>query len=155
MSRKKKKSVGANRGQRPGHFRKPPSPLTAATRSHIAEILERARAGEELEGEDADMLRAIRQHPEYEPVFSQGAEGPDEVGGVNPWLHVSLHTVVDRQRHLIPEVDAALNRLQLRGLSEHDAQHRVAELVAHQIHAMFQSHRPYDQQQYLEQLRAL
>jgi hypothetical protein len=154
MSRKKKRSVGENRRQRPSASPSA-SPMAAVTRSHIAAILERARAGEELQGEEADMLRAIRQHPEYEAIFAQGAEGPGEIDGVNPWLHVSLHTVVDRQRHLIPEVDAALNRLQLRGLSEHEAQHRVAELVARQIHAMFQSDRPYDQEQYLEQLRSL
>jgi hypothetical protein len=74
---------------------------------------------------------------------------------VTPWLHVSLHTVVERQRRLIPEVDAALNRLQLRGLSAQEAEHRVAQLVARQIHATFQGDKPYDQQQYLEQLRTL
>jgi hypothetical protein len=129
--------------------------MTAVTRSHVAAILERAQTGEELDDEEAAVLRAIRQHPEYEAIFAQGADGPDEVEGVNPWLHISLHTVVERQRRLIPEVDAALNRLQLRGLTEHEAQHRVAELVACQIHAMFQGDRPYDQQQYLEQLRGL
>lgn len=156
MSKKRKKSVGANRRRRSVASTPPAdSPLKAASRSHVAEILHRADAGDELTDEDEEMARAMEQHPEYRWVFEQGADGPDEVDGVNPWLHVSLHSIVARQRKLLPEVEAALTRLQQRGLTEHEAQHRVAELMTHQIWSLLHDNQPFNEQEYRAQLRAL
>ena len=117
---------------------RPPAaaPLQAVTRAHIQELWQRSEAEEELSSEDQAMAQAMAEHPEYHAIFAQGAAGPDEVNGHSPWLHVSLHSVVKQQRQLIPEVDAAITRLKLRGLTEHEAEHRVAELVTHQIWSM-------------------
>jgi hypothetical protein len=152
--RSRKKSA---RPPQRSRFAPPPktAPLQAVTRTHIQELWQRSDAGEELPGEDQSMAQAMAEHPEYHAIFAQGAAGPDEVNGQSPWLHVSMHSVVKQQRQLIPEVDAAITRLKLRGLTEHEAEHRVAELVTRQIWSMLHDKQPYDQEQYLEQLRAL
>jgi len=133
----------------------PASPLRAASRAHIAEILRRANAGEELSGEDAETARALQQHPEYHAYFALGAEAPDELDGMNPWLHVMMHATVERQRHLLPDVEAAITRLQRRGLTEHEAQHRVAEILTHQIWFILHERQPFNEEEYLQQIRAL
>jgi uncharacterized protein DUF1841 len=126
-----------------------------ASRAHVADILRRANAGEELSGEDAEMARAIQQHPEYHAFFALGAEAPDELDGMSPWAHVSMHTIVERQRHLLPDVEAALTRLQRRGLTEHEAQHRVAEILSQHIWSMLHDRVPFNEAEYLQQIRAL
>jgi hypothetical protein len=66
-----------------------------------------------------------------------------------------MHTVVERQRHLLPDVEAAITRLQRRGLTEHEAQHHVAEILAHRIWFMLHDREPFNEEEYLQQIRAL
>jgi hypothetical protein len=155
VSKKRKKSTGSQRRPRLSPAKPPVSPLAAASRAGMADVWQRAKAGEDLSEEDEQMARAIRNHPEYRELFELGAAGPDEVDGVNPWLHVSMHTVVDRQRQILPEVEAAITRLRLRGLTEHEAEHRIAELVTRLIWSILHDQQPYDEQRYLSDLRAL
>jgi hypothetical protein len=133
----------------------PDSALRAVTRTRTAEILRRAKAGEEFSGEDAETARAILQHPEFHAVFALGAAAPEEVNGMSPWMHITMHTVVERQRRLLPDVEAALARLRQRGLTEHEAEHRVAERLSYLIWSMLHDHQPYNEEQYLKEIRAL
>ena len=52
-------------------------------------------------------------------------------------------------------VEAAITRLRLRGLTEHEAEHRIAELVTRQIWSILHDQTPYGEQRYLSDLRAL
>ena len=78
-----------------------------------------------------------------------------------PRLHAAIHVVVENQIAAgIPDVVAALQRLQQQGLTRHDALHAVGALVAEQLHqavkkANVEAGRRSLTDEYLERVRAL
>lgn len=120
----------------------------------------RGQAGGRLEGEEARIYRAMRQHPEYHKLWDRLDRLGDaelEQNGVNPLLHVQMHAVVEAQRAEKdpPEVEAALKALLRRGLTRHQAVHAVGSLVAEELYHMLSENRLFDPDWYVRELRKL
>ncbi len=81
----------------------------------------------------------VGEHPEYHALL----EDPDAVarefapedGGVNPFLHLSLHLAIEEQLSIDqpPGIKAAFARCQLRRGNRHDALHDVLDCLGETI----------------------
>ena len=133
--------------------------MRGMSRSHIADIWRRGKSGETLGGEDLFFYQAMAAHPEYTDFWEHAAELGDrevEADRVNPFLHVSLHAVIERQ--LVdrnpPEVDQALFRLTRAGMDRHEALHRIASVLIEFMQESMQKQHA-DTSVYRSRLRAL
>jgi|GEM_PF-3670345 len=90
--------------------------MKAINRDNLHNIWLRAKEGTSLEGEKALLARMMQEHVEYIDVWERLNElGEDELelNGVNPLMHVSMHSVIENQleRNTPPEVRKALDAL--------------------------------------------
>ena len=113
--------------------------------------------GEDIEQEDERIFQAMTEHPEFEAYF----DDPEQLDGdgctpegVNPFVHVSLHGVVEGQLAggTPPEVLEILEALQTAGLSRHEGVHEIALAVTEQMHQMLSENREFDAEAYLKSL---
>jgi hypothetical protein len=113
-----------------------------------------------LTGEDARLVQAMREHPEYGEVWDHLNELSDEEieqDGVNPILHVTIHSTVENQiaDDNPKEVRQVVEALMRRGLSRHEAIHRVGRAVSDEIFHILKEQRPFDEAAYVRKLRRL
>lgn len=96
----------------------------------------------QLDPADPDDRRLLieGEHPEYHQVLTDPAAG-DEIGGVNPRLHLSIHEIVANQlwEDDPPEVWQAARRLRDRGLDRHEILHRLMSVAVDQLHGALTS----------------
>ncbi|MHB1286016.1 MAG: DUF1841 family protein [Leptospirales bacterium] len=118
--------------------------------SRIAE----KRKTEELEGEDAKIASIMAAHPELDPFWSLGeaSASPQEVDGqmVNPFVHVTLHLVVENQieREYPQEVKKTFMRLVEQGDTEHDALHSIISVYANLYFRALRKGQSFDESEY-------
>ena len=122
---------------------------------------QRRREGLPLEPLDAQIADVIELHPEYQAML----ESPDalqgefsvEAGRINPFLHMGLHLGVREQlsTNRPPGVVQAHVRLAQRLGSAHEAEHRMADVLAEVLWEAQRAGRAPDEQAYLEKLRRL
>ncbi len=97
-------------------------------------------AGASLEGLETTALAVILLHPEYQPLLANRERnldrdfGPDH-GGLNPFLHLSLHLAIEEQLSIDqpPGIAAAYRALVERFGDEHEARHAVLECLGETI----------------------
>jgi len=137
-----------------------PRQFRTLTRTRLGLIWELAQAGGELDDESAQLAEVMEEHPEYYDVWEQAERfGSEEVAtdGVNPFLHVAMHQVVERQLadNDPPETARTLETLLDAGYSRHDAIHAIAGVVAGEIFEILKEDRPFDRQGYVSALQDL
>ena len=112
----------------------------------------------ELSEEEAWEI-ALNDHPEYRAGIEDGTlpeEILDERGEVmNPRLHLTLHTIVEKQIAAdeprgVAEIARELAAL---GVSRHNIRHAIATPLVEQLWAMQAEGAEFDEAEYLEQLR--
>jgi hypothetical protein len=139
----------------------PYAELRALSHARVGLIWAQAQAGIPLEGEDANLARALQEHPEYHDVWEQAATNPTEEevvrDGVNPFLHIAIHTVVENQiaARDPPQVAETLETLMQAGYDRHDATHAIASALAEEIYEIMRYERPFSARKYLRALRKL
>ncbi len=136
------------------------SAMRGMSRAHIADIWKRGQNGDVLSSEDLSFYQAMIDHPEYREIWQAAAELGDRdvlVDRVNPFLHVSLHSVIARQlaERNPPETEQAIFRLTRAGLDHHEAQHRIAALLTKLISETVQQGRAFGLETYRRRLRSL
>lgn len=131
---------------------------TGANRALAHNIWERSQRAEQLTGEEARLAAAMNEHPEYRVAW----ESPERlaggaIGGVNPYLHVTMHTIVESQLadNEPPETARALERLMAGGMSRHEAIHRIGNAILEQIWRIQREKRPFDRDAYVRALSRL
>jgi len=129
-----------------------------ANRALAHSIWERSQRGEAVAGEEAHLAAAMKEHPEYRVAWESPQRLPEStIGGVNPYLHVTMHTIVENQlaQNEPPEAAEALERLLAAGVSRHEAIHRIGNLVLQQIWRIQRERRPFDRQTHVRALKSL
>ena len=134
--------------------------MRSLSRSHIADIWRRGQKGETLAGEDLTYYAAMREHTEYHDIWERAAElGDNEinVNGTNPFLHISMHSVVENQiaSRNPPETDQTVFRLMKAGLDRHESLHRIAGVLTELMWEMMHAGKTFDLATYRRRLRAL
>lgn len=129
-------------------------------RARFIGIWKAIQAGDDLEGEDAVIGAIMEEHPEYREAWDR-EEPPRQqdyaIEGVNPFLHVSTHLVVENQAALgqPPEVREATDRMERNGRSSHDAAHRIGTVLGDEIRKALLGKRPVNISRYRRRLRKL
>lgn len=134
------------------------SELRTVTRARVGRIWQLAQAGEELDGEEAQLAEVMEMHPEYYDVWQDVESlGPDAVtpDGVNPFLHVATHQVVEQQLadNDPPQTVKTLEALMAAGYSRHDATHAIGAVVMQEVFDILKEKRPFDRERYVAALR--
>jgi len=96
----------------------------------------------QLDPADPDDRRLLieGEHPEHHQILTDPAAG-DEIGGVNPRLHLSIHEIVANQlwEDDPPEVWQAATRLRNRGVDRHEILHRLMAVAVDQLYGALTS----------------
>lgn len=126
----------------------------------LRQVWQKTQAGEPLEPEQANLANVLREHPQYAAAWEPGAPqmGVDStINGVNPFLHATLHTIVERQLAGgdPPETRAALDRLVAAGVSRHEAVHRIGNVMVRHLYEMGREDRRFDHRAYVKALNEL
>jgi hypothetical protein len=135
--------------------------LTVQNRARFLEIWRKTSQSEPLDEEEALFGRIMREHPEFRPLFELGepAFEIDFAGKkeVNPFLHTSLHAVVEQQisSRVPAEVERAFLSIRERGDERHEAIHRIGAILAEVLFEAVQKNRPLDEAAYLHRLKVL
>jgi hypothetical protein len=136
------------------------SPSREQARRFFFDTWLRYRAGEALSGLEQVALEVILEHPEYHALLDAPERNLDrefspEAGGVNPFLHLSLHLAVreqlaiDQPRGLRSEHERLLGELG----SAHDAAHAALECLGEMLWQAQRMGAAPDGEVYLECLR--
>ena len=134
--------------------------LKSLTRQRLRLIWEMAQMGGVLNDEDAILVEALREHPEYYWIWDRVDELSEEEliqDGVNPILHVTIHQTVENQLAAKdpPVVHETLERLMHSGLSRHRAIHAIGSVLSVEIWEILNQERPFDEERYERGLRQL
>ncbi|MBI4161195.1 MAG: DUF1841 family protein [Acidobacteria bacterium] len=128
-------------------------------RRAVGSIWRRQAQGEPLSGEEERIARILREHSEYATAWEAGAGSPDGAGpeGVNPFLHVQIHAIVEGQiaSGHPREVREAVERLEAGGATPHEAIHAAGKVLTVELHRALQEQRPFDTDAYGRSLRGL
>jgi len=115
------------------------------------------REGAALQPLQQMAVEIILLHPEYHTVLEQPDAHVDrdytpESGGMNPFLHLSLHLAVDEQLSVDrpPGVQAAFERLVLATGDRHSALHALLDCLGETLWQAQRLNRMPDEQAYLD-----
>ncbi len=107
--------------------------------------------------EDERRLLIIGEHP---PAYHAVWTDPDDVGelgGTNPWLHITIDEIVINQLwdDTPSEVWSAAQRLTNAGRQRWDVIHKIAGLLGRHMHPVLTRNEPFDEAAYRADLDAL
>jgi hypothetical protein len=133
------------------------APSRDQARQFLYDTWSKYRKGEPLAGLEQTALSVILMHPEYHAMLEQPQRYLErdfhpESGGLNPFLHLSLHLAVAEQLAIDqpPGIAGAFQRLAQRAGDEHDALHAIVECLAETVWQAQRVGTQPDQQAYLE-----
>lgn len=119
-----------------------------------------AKLGGRFEGDDARLVQAMRDHPEYYDVWDHANEFLHEqatINGTNPFLHVVMHQVVENQaeQNNPPEVRAVLEFKVSHHVPRHEAVHAIANEFAQILWQALHDRKAFDNDVYRQKLEKL
>jgi hypothetical protein len=133
------------------------APSRDEARRFFFETWRRYRAGETLSDLEKVALQVISVHPEYHALLDDPERylehdfTPGD-GGLNPFLHLSLHLAIEEQLAIDqpPGIRTRFERIAAAAGSEHDAKHALLECLAETIWQAQRSNAAPDARTYLE-----
>lgn len=131
-----------------------------ANRENFHRIWEEAKEGQALSQEEKRFADAMQTHPEYHNAweFSDVVGSVNyEVEGVNPFLHIAAHAIIEAQLEANdpPETAQAAHGLQRSGIDRHQAIHHVAAEMFEVMFPVLKEGKAFDIQRYRKRLRGL
>jgi hypothetical protein len=137
------------------------NPTRDQARDFLFDLWAKHQAQAPLTPLESMALDVILQHPEYHGVLGdperyRDREWKPEGGETNPFLHLSMHLAIEEQLSIDqpPGIRDAVNALARRRGSEHDARHAVMECLAEMVWQTQRNARPFNNEAYLDCLRA-
>lgn len=104
------------------------------------------------------VAKIIEEHPEYHVQLSKlDKDYLPENGEANPYLHLSLHVSL-REQISIDRPSGICNiaqSLQRKGLEQHDIEHQMMEVLAHEMWRAMREGTEFDEKAYVEKLQGL
>ncbi len=131
-----------------------------ASRENLHRIWEAGKKGSALTAEEQRFADAMQAHPEYHNAWEFSdvvGPAPYEVEGVNPYLHITAHVMIESQLEADdpPEVAQALQRLRRNGIDRHQAAHQIAAELFEVMFPALKEGKAFDIQRYRKRLRRL
>lgn len=142
-----------------------PSPSRETLRAHrqvFWDAWHKDQTDQPLNAMEVRIARVIRMHPEYHPLFADMESFLDrdfqDDGGMNPYLHLSLHLALEEQiaSHQPAIVSTVLEHLmQVKNMERHDALHAILEILTEILHGSHRQGQEPDVQAYAERVQQL
>jgi hypothetical protein len=138
----------------------PYAPLRELSHERFHLLWQGAKQGAEFQDDDKLLVQAMREHPEYYDVWEHSNEFLQEtvtVDGVNPFLHVTMHSIVESQaaQNRPPEVRALLAHRAAQKKQRHDTVHEIATVFATLLWSLLHDHKQFDGEAYRRNLGKL
>jgi hypothetical protein len=127
---------------------------------HVYQLWQAAKLGGHFEGDDAQLVQAMHDHPEYYEIWDHAREFGQEqmtIGGVTPLMHVLMHTAVENQaaQNNPPQVRAVLEYKMSHQMPRHEAVHEIANEFAQMLWLALHDHQAFDNDAYRKRLDRL
>ena len=135
--------------------------LREYSRQRFFEIWQNVCEGEGLEGEEKAIAAAMAEHKEYYDTWEMADNLADyeydPETEVNPFFHITMHTIVENQiaMNTPKEVAMTLEKLMTKGESRHEAVHEIGAALSEEIFTMTKRKRPFDESRYAKSLKRL
>jgi hypothetical protein len=134
--------------------------IALLNRAHMAEVWRKVNDNEDLSEEEDLLAEQMQAHPEYSDVWESEEMADhlfDPTREENPFLHISLHVMLERQvRSGNPScVARALERLETEGEDPHEARHALLRVLVQEIWRVMTQHQPLDVKRYCEEIDKL
>lgn len=128
----------------------PQDELRSLTRKQLRLVWQNANLGGTFSSEDARLVQAMRDHPEYTDLWDHLDELSDEQierDGTNPIMHIYIHSTIENQiaNGTPPIMGETVKALMRQGLSRHEAIHRVGTVLAEEIYHLLKDKLPFDE----------
>jgi hypothetical protein len=138
------------------------NPFTAISREYVKEIWQTSKRALGVMRPDDQLLAFVMQeHEEYltywENIDQYMDYEFDPETEVNPFLHVSVHQLVEGQirNESPPEVERVFQALKERGTERHDAIHLIGSVLVEHMFSQMQSQQEFNVGEYIEDLNGL
>lgn len=130
-------------------------------RQQYANAWQKAQQGQPLSALEASIADVIATHPEYHAAIEQIAKNPEqdffaELGETNPFLHMGLHLGLREQ--ISTDRPAGIRAIYAdlcKQHSQHDAEHKMIEVLAKALWEAERAGKLPDEAAYLEALKTL
>lgn len=134
--------------------------LRQANRENFYRIWEAAKEGRALSREEKRFADTMQAHPEYHNTWEFSdvvGPAPYEIDGVNPFLHIVAHVIIEAQLDADdpPETAKALERLRRSEIDRHQAIHQIAAELFEVMFPVLKAGKAFDKERYRKRLRRL
>jgi hypothetical protein len=134
--------------------------MVRLSRQIICRIWESVKRGEQLDGEEKRIADVLSEHPEYEDAWKMGdllVDIENDNGASNPFLHIHLHLIVDKQidEGTPPEVARVARELMDAGKSRHEVVHAIGKVLLPEIYDMMKHKKSFNSTHYIQNIKAL
>jgi hypothetical protein len=136
------------------------NPSRDEVRDFFFGVWKKHEAREPLTPLEATALDWVLEHPEYhsilaDPARYKNADFSPEAGGINPFLHLSLHLSIAEQISIDqpPGIKAEYARLTHKHQDAHHAAHDILECLGEMVYNAQRSGLPPDGVAYMESIR--
>jgi len=124
-------------------------------------IWRKMKAGEPLEGEERILGQVMQEHEEYHntwefaDVLSDVEYDPESE--VNPFLHITIHTVIENQlaQDAPKGIRGIYEKLMARQKDRHEVIHKIGGAFTEELWKTLKFKRPFNESRYLKTLRRI
>lgn len=124
----------------------------------IQQIWQKITQEKALSSEDNRLAKILLEHKEYEKIWEKiPANVEKETGGVNPYLHVSLHLAIENQiaEENPSQVRRYLSKKLSQGIERHKIIHEIAAIFCEFLFDTLKYRRPFDRAGYIKRLEEM
>lgn len=135
--------------------------LRRGSRKRYFEIWQKMKNNEPLEGEEAIIGKVMLEHTEFHNTWEFADVLSDveyNVGSeINPYLHVVVHTIIERQLALNKpkEVRFIYDILRAEGIDRHSIIHKIGSVLLEEIISILQLNQQFSSAHYINKLQSL
>lgn len=133
------------------------NPSRDQARDFLFDLWAKQRAQAPLTALESLALCVVLEHPEYHAILADREANRDrewkpEGGETNPFLHIAMHLAIEEQISIDqpPGIRAAVQGLERRTGSAHDARHEVMDCLAEMVWQAQRHGAAFDNAAYLD-----
>jgi hypothetical protein len=134
--------------------------IALLNRAYMANVWQKVNNNDDLTEEEELLAEQMQAHPEYEEIWSDQSLADhlfDPTREENPFLHVSLHVMLERQivSGEPPCVGRTVERLETLGENPHEVRHALLRVLVQETWEVMTRRRPFDVKRYCEKVEDL
>jgi len=134
--------------------------IAMLNRALMADVWRKIDANEDLSPEEELLAEQLQAHPEFSYVWENDEmleHAFDPEREENPFLHISLHVMLERQINMAepPCVRQAVERLEARGEDPHEVRHAILRVFVEELWTLLARKERFDVERYHDRIEKL